>query len=479
MKAAARPLSPGGVDVAASRSTTATTSSSRAARALARYEAPMPSSPSAALASLSTAHDAFVRRYPGDGGRRQPVHVVYGGAHRFTADTAKKLGALALASLEQHAPDAGTFGRALGLAPELADRVYPRVVEKLKREAVEDFRIDFEDGYGHREDDEEDAHAVGAAKAVADGLAQRLLPPFIGLRVKPLSGELAPRALRTLERFLVTLAEATHGALPPDFLVTLPKVTSPEQVRALVEVLEAHEAALKLPHGALGLEVMVETPQCLLAPDGRVTLPLLLDAAKGRLRGAHLGTYDLTAALDVTAAHQTMGHSWADFARGLMKLAFAGTGVALSDGATTLLPVPPHRGEQLTAAQREENRAVVHRAWAQSAQDIRRSLRQGFYQGWDLHPAQLPARYGAVFAFFLEGFDAAKERLSGFVQQLGQAKLTRDVFDDAATGQGLLNYFLRGISCGALSEAEATATGLTLEELRGKSFAAIAKARRG
>ena len=54
-----------------------------------------------------------------------------------------------------------------------------------------------------------------------------------------------------------------------------------------------------------------------------------------------------------------------------------------------------------------------------------------------------------------------------------------NVFDDAATGQGLLNFFLRGISCGALTEAEALATGLTLAELRGRSFVRILKGRRG
>jgi len=434
--------------------------------------------PSPSLASIATAHDDLVRRSPGDSGRRQPVHVVYGGADRFRADTAKKLGALALEALTTYAPDAETFGRALELSPALAARVYPRVVEKLKREAVEDFRIDFEDGYGHRTDEEEDAHAVAAAEAVATGHAQRLLPPFIGFRIKPLSAGLASRALRTLERFLATLVKNSGGALPPDFVVTLPKVTNPEQVRALVDVLEVLEATLNLPTGAVGLELMVETPQCLLDSDGRVMLPQLLDAARGRLRSAHLGTYDLTAALDVTAAHQAMAHPWADLAKGMMKLAFAGTGVALSDGATTVMPVPPHRGPSLTQQQRDENREVVHRAWRLAASDTRRSLSQGFYQGWDLHPAQLPARYGAVFAFFLEGFDPAKERLTGFVKSLGQAQLTRDVFDDAATGQGLLNFFLRGINCGAISEAEATATGLTLEELRRKSFAAIAQARR-
>jgi len=51
------------------------------------------------------------------------------------------------------------------------------------------------------------------------------------------------------------------------------------------------------------------------------------------------------------------------------------------------------------------------------------------------------------------------------------------IFDDAATGQGLLNFFLRGVNCGALTEGEALATGLTLEELRGRSFVKILKAR--
>jgi citrate lyase beta subunit len=433
---------------------------------------------SPALAALEAAHEAFAHRYPGDDGRRRPVHVIYGGAHRFTADTATKLGALAQASLEANAPDADALAQALGLTPALGARVYPRVVEKLRREPVEDLRIDFEDGYGHRAEDEEDAHAVAAAEAVAQGLARATLPPFIGLRVKPLSRDLAPRALRTLELFLVTLVEATGGELPPGFRVTLPKVTSAAQVAAFVDVLEAHEASLRLPTGSLRVEVMVELPQCLLGPDGRLALPSMLDAARGRLEGAHLGTYDLTAALDVAAPHQAMQHPWADLAKGLMKLSLAGTGVALSDGATTLLPMAPHRGDALTAAQRDENRAVVHRAWRQSADDIRRALTHGFYQGWDLHPAQLPARYGALYAFFLEGFDAARERLEGFVQQLGQARLTRDVFDDAATGQGLLNFFLRGVACGALTEAEATTTGLTIDELRGRSFAAIARARR-
>jgi hypothetical protein len=173
-----------------------------------------------------------------------------------------------------------------------------------------------------------------------------------------------------------------------------------------------------------------------------------------------------------------MRHPACDFAKHMMKVAFAGTGVMLSDGATNIMPVGPHRGADLTDAQKRENRAAVFASWRLAADDIRHSLVHGFYQGWDLHPAQLPVRYGTVYAFFLDGFTAASERLRNFVDKAAQATLVGDVFDDAATGQGLLNYFLRGIACGAVSEQEALSTGLSLDEIRGKSFVKIMAARR-
>jgi hypothetical protein len=156
---------------------------------------------------------------------------------------------------------------------------------------------------------------------------------------------------------------------------------------------------------------------------------------------------------------------------------FAGTGVQLSDGATNIMPVAPHKGT-LSDAQKAENRAAVFAAWKLHADDIRHSLVNGFYQGWDLHPAQLPTRYGSVYAFFLEGLAPASERLKNFVEKAAQATLVGDVFDDAATGQGLLNFFLRGIACGAVTESEALATGLSLEEIRTRSFVKILDGRR-
>jgi hypothetical protein len=175
------------------------------------------------LASLAT-------RYPGESPRRQPVHTVYGGAHLFKSDTAQRLGSLALRSFEIYAPDAATFGQILELPDKIAAAVYERVREKLTREPVEDFRIDFEDGYGTRPDAEEDGHAATAAQEAARGLEAGTLPPFLGIRIKTFSEELHARSIRTLDLFLTTLVESGGGRMPENFVVTLPKIISPVQV---------------------------------------------------------------------------------------------------------------------------------------------------------------------------------------------------------------------------------------------------------
>src|ERR671935_1655030 len=348
-------------------------------------------------ARLKAQHEEFARHYPGESGTRQPVHTVYGGSHLFKSDTPRKLGDLALKALAQYAPNATTFAEAIGIDPAVADTVYGRVQEKLKREAGEGFRIDFEDGYGIRGDAEEDGHAAQAAQECAKGLKNGTLSPFIGIRIKSLSGELAGRALRTLDVFLTGLG----GTLPPNFVVTLPKITAAAQVGTLVAAFEALEPKLGLKAGALKVECMVETTQSILDHDGTSMLPRLIDAAQGRMTGAHFGTYDYTASCDITAAYQSMRHPACDFAKHMMKVAYAGTSVFLSDGATTTMPVAPHKGDALGEDQKRENARAVHAAWRLHADDVRHSLANGFYQGWDLHPAQLPSRYGTVYAFFL------------------------------------------------------------------------------
>lgn len=463
---------------------------------------------------LQASNQAFAKRYPGETGKRQPVHTVYGGAHLFKSDSAPRLGQLARRALEQFAPDFLTFAKAINLPgaetlPEtidhssalialiyanpnearrenkpmwLAHTIYNRVTDKLRREPIEDFRIDFEDGYGNRPDDEEDGHAASAATEVAAGMSNKTLSPFIGIRIKPLTEELRERSLRTLDIFLTTLVDSSGGRLPDNFVVTLPKVVMPEQVTALADIFDLLEPSLGLAPGALKMEIMIETTQAIINERGASNLPPMLEAARGRCTAAHFGTYDYTASCNITAAHQHMTHPACDFARHMMQVAFGGTGVWLSDGATNIMPVAPHRategGAPLTPEQTAENIAVVHRAWKLHYDHIQHSLVNAYYQGWDLHPAQLPTRYAAVYAFFLDSLEAASERLSNFVEKAAKATLVGDVFDDAATGQGLLNYFLRAINCGAVTEEEAMRlTTLTLSELRSGSFVKILKNR--
>ena len=434
-----------------------------------------------AEAALREANLEFAKAHPGESPGRQPVHTVYGGAQLFAADSVPKLGAIALRALDLYAPSAATLGKAVSISDHPAlDTIDQRVREKLAREPIEDFRIDFEDGYGNRPDAEEDHHAGVVAAEVTRGLQENTLSPFIGVRVKPLNEELRARSVRTLEMVMTALAEG--GAIPERWVVTIPKITIIEQVDYTVAVLRSLERKLALADGTLRFEVMVETPQIVLDRNGASLLPRILDASDGRLRGAHFGTYDYTAGINITAAHQRMRHLACDFAKHFLQVAFAGTDVWLSDGSTTVMPVPIHRpakGQTLTSDQQAENAASVHAAWKLHFDDIRHSLAGGFYQGWDLHPAQLVTRYAALYSFFLEGIDAAGVRLSNFVSKAAQATLVGDVFDDAATGQGLLNFFLRGINSGAITEDEALRmTGLTADEFRSRSFVRIMKGRK-
>ncbi|MEE2962466.1 MAG: phosphoenolpyruvate kinase [Myxococcota bacterium] len=463
---------------------------------------------------LTGANEAFTQTFPGDLNTRQPIHTVYGGAHLFKAETPKKLATIALKSLETYAPTPFSLAKILklagwerwvkisseeeisltqeALAPNsdlyksdfqawLACAVYARTKEKLSAEAIEDFRIDFEDGYGNRTNLEEDQDAIRSAKELARGLEQNTLPPYMGIRIKALHEETKARAIKTLDLFVSTLVDATGGKLPNNFLVTLPKVSIPEQVKALKRLFELLEARLDLPKKSFKMEIMVESPQAIFNRAGQINLPQLLSAASGRCVAMHFGTYDYTADCNVIAKYQTMAHPLCDFARNMMLNTLSGTGVFLSDGATNVMPVGPHKPQDakpLTAQHMEENRAVVHAAWKLGYDHIRNSLAGGLYQGWDLHPAQLPIRYAASYTFFLESLEQSAQRLHHFMEQAAQASLLEGVFDDAASAQGLLNYFLKALNCGAISPKEVSMAGLTMEELKTRSFLKILDRRR-
>jgi citrate lyase beta subunit len=414
---------------------------------------------------LDYANARFTAAYPGLSGRRQPVHVVYGGAQLFKSDTCRKLGKLAEKALADYAPNGDTMARVLDLPERVAGTVHNRVAKKLAREAIEDYRIDFEDGFGYRSNEEEDAAAGTCARETAKAMKEGLLPPFFGIRIKPLTEESQERSVRTLELYLQTLHAATGGRTPDNFVVTLPKITVPEQVRALIRILDHY--------GGMRMEAMIETPHALRS------IPALMEAADSSCSALHFGPYDYTASLGITGASQHLMHPACDYARCQMQVEASGLDVNLSDGPTNILPVLIHRGSSLSEDQMAENRRMIHEAWKLHYKHVRHALECGYYQGWDLHPAQLPVRYAAVYTFFLESMDAAALRLRNFIAQTAQATTAGSVFDDAATGQGLLNHFLRAVYSGALAEEDvAGLSGLTMDELRMGSFARIMETRK-
>ncbi|MEV6301587.1 aldolase/citrate lyase family protein [Actinoplanes sp. NPDC051861] len=359
----------------------------------------------AEIDGLLAAHDAFLRsRYPGERAGRQPVHTVYIPADRL--DGFRDWGEIALRTMDEHDfpwPD-------------------PAVRAKLATEPIEDLRVDFEDGYGVRDDEQEDAAVRKAAAILADGPR----PPFVGVRIKSLEAATRRRSLRTLDLFLELFQDR--------FTITLPKVSGPDQVTTMVTLCEKLERAYALSTGSMTFEIQVELPSAVLAADGTATVARLITAAGGRCTGLHYGTYDYSAAAGVAAACQSMEHPAADYAKAVMQAAAAQTGVRLSDGSTNVLPVgdPAH----------------VRAAWDLHHRLVRRSLERGFYQGWDLHPAQLPTRYAATYAFFRDGRDAAADRLRRYLDRQDSG-----IADEPATARALAGYLLRGLDCGALTDA--------------------------
>jgi citrate lyase beta subunit len=372
---------------------------------------------------------------------RQPVHTVFGGAQLFKAGVAARFQELSLEALGKFAPDADSLADAMGFERGAhAEAVYAAVRSKLEREAVEDYRIDFEDGYGVRADEEEDGHAVAAAEELVAGMKAGSLPWRTGIRVKSMSDIEHERSVRTLRLFLSSLIGGA-GTVPPNFIVNLPKVRSVAEVAEFAKILAGLEKEFAIDEHALRFEIMIETPSIVLGADGRSPLPLLVEAGGTRLVAAIFGGYDFTGALGITAAHQSLRHPACEFARNMMLVALGPTRIQLSDGATAVLPI----GDKDT----------VHAAWRVHYDNVRHAMAGGFYQGWDLHPAQLISRYAATFAFFLEGRDVAAARLKNFLAKAEQATRVGSAFDDAATGHGLINFFRLAVSCGAMTSDEA------------------------
>ena len=395
-------------------------------------------------ARLETADERVARRYPGDPRTRQPVHTAYVPANQGILEVVPRWGAQARAALAEHAGDADQAVEAFGI--DVAPEVYARVLAKLETEPVEDLRIDFEDGYGWPADGVEDADAEAAAAALAEAIELGTAAPFAGLRCKGMSQGTRRRGIRTLDVFLGALLERIE--LPTRFVVTLPKVVAIEHVAAFAGVLYALEQTYGLPDGRLRFEVQVEAPQAVLSPDGTVALPAIILAADGRCVGLHYGTYDYSTALGVPAVAQSLAHPVGDLAKGLMQVAVAGTGVRLSDGSSNVIPVG--------------DTAAVRAGWREHARLVWRSLERGFYQGWDMHPHQLPSRFMATFGYFAAALPVVAGRLRVYA---GQQET--ETLDEPATAQALVIFLLRGLDCGALDDADVTtATSLDRVDLQ-------------
>jgi citrate lyase beta subunit len=389
---------------------------------------------------LAASDHALQTRYPGDRPGRQPVHTAYVPANQFHADLTAEWGRQATQALTSRAPSLADFCEAMGLPDDIAAVVRERVMAKLSNEPVEDFRLDFEDGYKPARDTDaeaaEDADAVAAARQLADATAAGSAPPFTGIRGKSLEAATRPRAIRTITIFLAELL--AHGPLPEGFVVTLPKVSSADQVRAMALLCDRLEQAFGLPSGRLTFEIQAETPQLILGADGSATIARCVQAGGARLIGVHYGTYDYAAALGIAGEFQRLDHPAADHAREVMQVAVAGTGVRLSDGSLNVLP---------TGSRRD-----VVAAWQQHSRLVHRALERGFYQGWDLHPAQLASRYAATYGFFVAGLPRACERLRSYAAPTGRGTL--QTLEEPATARALAGFLLRGLDSGALGEAD-------------------------
>ena len=192
---------------------------------------------------LSMHNASFDHQFPYSTQLRQPVHTLYGGADRFSINAKQKFGEIALATLARFASDGKSLAEVLALtqaddSPAVnIEKIYQKVIHKLKHDALEDLRIDFEDGYGYRPDAEEDKDAKASARLLAAAFAQNTLPAFVGIRIKTLSKENMQRAIRTLDIFLSEYKNH-QATLPLNFVVTLPKVNHCTQIATLVSILD-------------------------------------------------------------------------------------------------------------------------------------------------------------------------------------------------------------------------------------------------
>lgn len=377
---------------------------------------------------LGTRSEVVPARNSGDRADARPVHTVYVSAAEYRATTPAEWGNAAhdaVITTGGYRALADRLGVDASIRLEAAERTERRIL----RRPVEDLRIDFEDGYGFVSDAEEDREAVRAAHEVALALPQS--ETRIGLRPKSIEPSTRERSLRTLALFTETLFART-GHLS-GLIVTLPKVTSADQVNAFAASLTSLEHAIGAPEGSLDLEVQVEMPQLIshfLSDGAFARIPAVRD---GRLSGLHFGTFDYTAALGIHPEQQRLDHPSADFAKLAMQLAVAETGIRISDGSTNRVP--------------RLNDGFA--SWTHHAELVRHSLARGIPQGWDMHPRHLPTRFMCVTAYYLSG---RMQALEGLKHALSAH--SGDVLDEPASLRSIAGFLVDGVRHGVLTPEE-------------------------
>ncbi|MEQ1568857.1 MAG: hypothetical protein ABMA64_24680 [Myxococcota bacterium] len=433
--------------------------------------------------------DRAERRIPGRPANEHvyPVHTLRIAADRFRHDSVPRAGARGLRLLQTFAPDSVVLAQALRLpgyealptdparvdsllsrlesgdvvhpAAVLAHEVYTRVHRQLTRLPVQDVRVDFHTAFGPRSDEEEDAAAAAAATEFAITLREGMPCPRVGIRIKPLTGSEAARALRTLDLFVSTLLDRGPG-FPETLVVSVPLVVHPDQVAAIVLVLGTLESRLGLVRGTLRLELGIDDPSGLFDEGGGGQLAGLISAAGGRCASIRLDPAAIARSLgsrDLTSVEPV---------RDQARLWLAPTGVPLSYGAS---PDLPHGGR------RDGDRAAaVHAAWRAHADAVSRNLRQGYTWGWDHDAGQIPARLAAVTVYFRQLLPTLRTELAYALEA------TR--WDDPpyrfALGQRLLDEVLVGLDAGALSPDDLSELGLEVEVLSTRSFRIAIERRR-
>ncbi|GAA0964229.1 aldolase/citrate lyase family protein [Acrocarpospora macrocephala] len=367
------------------------------------------------IAGFAETHGEQHARYPTASLPWQPVHTVYVPADRLTSTTPADWGRAATELLDRHLPTPEAF------AAVFDHDGLPRVAAKLATEPIEDLRVDFEDGYGVRPD--EDADTERAAVAIAAMHAAGSLPRRWGLRVKSFADGDPARAIRTLDGFLTGVIR-NIGQLPAGFTVTLPKVLMSAYLGQFATYLDELEDGLGLPYQTLGFEMQVEAPQTVLF------LSEATRASGGRLRAAHFGVFDYTAACGLPPHEQRLDHPACDHARNVMQTTLLPEGIELSDGSLAASPASDSRDDVLAL-------------WRRHAQLVRHSLGNGFYQGWDMHPSHLVSRYATTYAFHLRHYDEYQSRVRAWHEQRQEG----GVMDEPATVKTMTAALTRAHHC--------------------------------